>query len=266
MLIARHAALALLLLILLPAQAQYSYDPNKPKVNEDSLQTDSLEADTTSSGELKDLQLSEGDKTSELKTQALTWVRRLIYRGFLDDETTGTSATYALTEWSETSGPFGPVLAHVTVIYLGSVTWLGKPSAWFQATFKSFEDDRPSVDFDLVLSANGGLGEAYRSLWRLNKEELANCYFGPPTGQLDYDREDHPRAGEEQTLKLFSGEFLVTKYVGSGADGAKVVAYRGAGVPPLEIVRLGYGNYSLNLRDRASDVEPKFEVPLPTSR
>lgn len=260
------AALVLQLALCTLALAQYSYTGKPQTAETDTLTTDSLSADTVKSEKPAVFEPSESDKLSELRKQALTWVRRLVYRGFLDDETTGTSATYALTEWSESSGPHGPVLAHITVIYLGSVSWLGKPSAWFQATYKSFDDDRPTVDFDLVLSAGTGLGEAYRSLWRVNKEELSNCNFAVAPGQFDYDRDDSPKSGDETVLKLYSGEFPVTKYIGSGAEGLKVVIYRGSDVPPLGIVRLGYGGYSLNLRDRANDVEPKLQVPLPTSR
>ncbi len=267
----RLAGLALLLALATSAMAQYSYTGKPVAAEPDSLAKDSLSIDTTAAKPVAPAvpavrEPSESDRTFAMKRDALTWVRRLIYRGFLDDQTTGTSATYALTEWSETSGPFGPVLAHVTIAYLGSVSWLGKPSAWFQATYKSFDEGRPSVDFDIVLAANDGLGEVYRALWRANKDPLEACGFVLPPGQLDYEREDKPRPGDETVLKLFSGEFPVTKYNGSGADGAKVIAYRGSDVPPLGIVRLGYGGYSLNLRDRANDVEPKLQVPLPTSR
>lgn len=264
----RHAVLALLLALATSGWAQYSYTGQPVTAEEDTLAKDSLAVDSVKAKPETPavIERSESERNAELKKEALTWVRRLIYRGFLDDETTGTSATYALTEWSETAGPYGPVLAHLTVIYLGSVSWLGKSSAWFQATYKSFDDDRPAVDFDLVLAAGDGLGEPYRALWRVNKEPLETCNFLPQQGQFDADRQDEPRAGEETVLKLFSGEFPVTKYNGSGADGAKVVAYRGSDVPPLQIVRLGYGNYSLNLRSRANDVEPKLQVPLPTSR
>lgn len=210
---------------------------------------------------------SRPDPDRLLKEQALLWVRRLIYRGFLDNGTTGTSATYALTEWNEISGPYGPAIAHVTVVYLGAITWLGKPAEWFQATFKSFENERPSVDFDLVVAGNGDrIGEAYRALWRLNKEELSAALFNVQSGQFDFDRDDQPRPGEQTVLKLYVGEFPVTKYIGAGSDGAKVIAYRASDVPPLGLVRLGYGNMSLNLRDRGFDVEPKLQVPLPTSR
>ena len=117
-----------------------------------------------------------------------------------------------------------------------------------------------------MLAGRDKLGEAYRALWRVNKEELAAVRFGVPSGEFDYDRDDEPRAGEQTTLKLYAGDFPVTLYRGSGGDGAKVIAYRNNEVPPLSLVRLSYGNMSLNLRDRASDVEPKLQVPLPTSR
>lgn len=238
------------------------YPVSLPTANDDSLETDSAAVDSAVTAP----EPSEFEQLSELKTNALTWVRRLIYRGFLDDQLTGTSATYALSEWREVSGPAGPVQAYVTVVYLGSVSWLGKPSSWFQATYKSLDVDRPSVDFDLVLSGRETLGDAYRALWRVNKEELKSFNFGVKPGTFDYDREDKPTAGKESVLKLYSGDFNITEYRGSGADGDKVIAYRANEVPPLSLVRLGYGNMCLNLRDRASDVEPRLEVPLPTSR
>ncbi len=257
-----YLALALLFLLTSSATAQYPVSLLPAVSDEDTQDADSLVADTVVAIPAQ----SESEMASELKKQALTWVRRLIYRGFLDDQVTGTSATYALTEWSESSGPHGPVLAHVSVVYLGSVSWLGKPSTWFQATYKSLDGDRPSVDFDLVLAGRDQLGEAYRALWRVNKEELTAFSFEVPSSEFDSDRDDKPRSGDQTTLKLYSGDFPVTLYRGSGTDGAKVIAYRTKDVPPLSLVRLSYGNMSLNLRDRASDVEPKLQVPLPTSR
>jgi hypothetical protein len=261
MMFVRIAALALLLALCSVASAQYPV--SLPTKTEDSLKTDSVATDTTTLAAPKP---SEFEQMSELKANALKWVRRLVYRGFIDDQLTGTSATYALTEWKEASGPAGPVLAYVTVVYLGAVSWLGQPSTWIQATYKSLDVDRPSVDFDLVLAGRENLGEAYRALWRVNKEELKSFSFGVRPGEFDYDREDKPTPGKELTLKLYAGDFSVTEYRGSGADGEKVVAYRADEVPPLSLVRLGYGNMSLNLRDRATDVEPRLQVPLPTSR
>jgi len=246
------------------AVAQYSHiGISQPEP--DSLKADSLVDSAVVAP--KKIAPPANDERGELMKQALLWVRRLLYRGFLDNSTSGASATYALTEWNETAGPQGPVIAHVTIVYLGAASWLGKPAEWFQATYKSFENERPTVDFDLVLAENGGhLAEAYRALWRMDDEELTAVAFNDTRGAYDFDREDTPQAGEQTVLKLFAGEFPVTKYVGSGVDGAKVVAYRATDVPPLDIVRLGYGRHSLNLRSRASDVLPKLEVPLPTSR
>jgi hypothetical protein len=100
----------------------------------------------------------------------------------------------------------------------------------------------------------------------VNKDELKSFSFALPMNAFDYDREDKPAPSNESVLKLYAGDFNVREYRGSGADGSKVIAYRASEVPPLGLVRLGYGNMCLNLRDRASDVEPKLEVPLPTSR
>ncbi|MCC6476627.1 hypothetical protein IT157_06165 [bacterium] len=206
------------------------------------------------------------DPIPQLKADALKWVRRLIYRGFLDEASTRVSATYALTDWTETSGPNGPVKAHLSIAYLGSVSWLGQPAAWLQASFRSFDEDRPTVDFDIVIESGDKFGEAYRVLTRVNREEFTAASFTLAQGQFDYEREDAPRSGEATQLKLFSGSYPVTPYRGSGADGAKVIAYRTDDIPPLNIVRLAYGNECLSLRDRGVDVEPKFEVPLPTVR
>lgn len=262
----RRSTLALLLAMTSLVWAQYPVSLQPAVIPTDTATVDTSKVDTVKKAAQDKPSVSPERKSSEFKEQALTWVRRLIYRGYLDDQTSGTSATYALTGWNETSGPYGSVIAHVTVVYLGSVSWVGKPAEWFQATYKSLDKERPSVDFDLVLAAGDKLGEAYRALWRLNKEELSAFSFALPGNEFDYDREDQPRAGEQTNLKLYSGDFPVTKYLGSGANGAKVIAYRGTDVPPLGLVRLGYGNNSLNLRDRASDVLPKLQVPLPTSR
>ncbi len=256
----------LVLALMLIAQlgiAQYSR-PAAPSES-DSTTADSLRDSTAQA--LPTPSVNAPGPKIELMQQAMRWVRRLLYRGYLDNSTSGTSATYALTEWTEAAGPQGPVIAHVTIIYLGAVSWMGKPAEWFQATYKSFENERPTVDFDLVMAAsNDKVGEAYRAIWRVDKDELASALFNDTKGMFDFDREDQPVAGEQTVLKLFAGEFPVTKYIGSGGDGAKVVAYRSSDVPPLNLVRLGYGNHSLNLRDRGYDIEPRLQVPLPTSR
>jgi len=260
--------LALLLLSTGTALAQYPV--NAPSRND---QADSLEADTTAQDSLTIPQSTvdseaeqEAAAQSKVQADALKWVRRLLYRGFFDDENTGVSAVYALTAWKESSGPYGPVLAHVTVTYLGAVSWLGKPSAWIQATYRSFEPGRPTVDFDIIMDTGEQLGDVHRGLWRVNKDELSSVSFKLPPGELDIDRQDRPRGEEQSELKLYAGTFPVTVYRGSGAEGEKVVAYRGEDIPPLNLVRLGYGTFCLNLRDRANDVEPKLQVPLPVTR
>lgn len=262
--------LALLLLSVAVCFGQYPVSLPTKDEQTDTVTVDSISTDTTAQVEPTKEENTEeefvGTSPSALKAEALMWVRRLVYRGYFDDETTGVTAVYALTAWKEASGPYGPVLGHVSVTYLGSVSWLGNSAAWIQATYKSFEPGRPSVDFDLIMERGEKLGKAYRALWRMNKEELTSANFNIQEGQYDIDRDDQPRSGDETELKLFSGTYPVTVYRGSGADGAKVVAYRGRDIPPLNLVRLGYGTHCLNLRDRANDVEPKFSVPLPTSR
>lgn len=269
----RGCNICLLALLLLSAAVCFGqYPVSLPTKDEqaDTAVVDSMSVDTTAQIQSEKAESAEeefvGTSPSALKAEALTWVRRLVYRGYFDDETTGVTAVYALTAWKEASGPYGPVLGHVSVTYLGGVSWLGKSAAWIQATYKSFEPGRPSVDFDLIMERGEKLGGAYRALWRMNKEELTSVNFNVQEGQYDIDRDDQPRPGDETELKLFSGTYPVTIYRGSGADGAKVVAYRGTDLPPLNLVRLGYGTHCLNLRDRANDVEPKFSVPLPTSR
>ncbi|MCB9367009.1 MAG: hypothetical protein H6506_02520 [Calditrichaeota bacterium] len=251
--------LALLLLSVTSfAQYPYSLEPEPTdSTAADSLVTDSL---VSPSG------LLQSDPQTMLVAKALIWARRLLYRGFLEDSETGTNAVYALTEWKEISGPFGPVMAHLSVTYLGRVNWLGKNAAWLQMTYRSLETDRPSVDLDLVVEPGEKVGEVYRALWRVNKGSFSSIAFKPPADEFDFDLQDRPKPGEDSELKLFSGSYDVTPYSGSGGNGAKVIAYRSDEVPPLSLVRLGYGGFSLNLRDQASDVEPKFEVPLPTTR
>ncbi|MCL4306144.1 hypothetical protein KJZ99_09530 [bacterium] len=254
--------LALWLFIATVAFAQYPYSLEPAQL--DTLVVDTLRTDSIPQPVQEEA--VQDDPAARLRSQALTWVRHLLYRGFLDDEVSGVMAVYALTEWKESTGPFGPVIAHLSITYHGGVSWMGKNAAWLQATYKSLETDRPSVDFDLVVERGEKIGEVYRGLWRMNKEPFSNVSFVLPQSVFDDDRLDQPRPGEKTELKLYSGTFPVTVYRGSGAEGAKVVAYRSTGIPPLGLVRLGYGTHCLNLRDRAVDVEPRFEVPLPTSR
>jgi hypothetical protein len=254
------ARFALIILLLFASSVLAQYPFNTP-TGEDTLQ-----APVDSIRVAKPATPPPVDPIPQIKADALKWVRRLVYRGFLDEATTRVSATYALTDWAELSGPAGPVKAHLSISYLGSVSWLGQPAAWLQATFRSFEDERPAVDFDLVIEAGDKLAEAHRVLWRVNREEFTAAPFALQQGQFDYDREDAPRPGEATQLKLYSGTFPVTPYRGSGADGAKVIVYRTDDIPPLNVVRLAYGSECLSLRDRGVDVEPKFEVPLPTVR
>ncbi|MBK6765782.1 MAG: hypothetical protein IPG71_05440 [bacterium] len=267
----RGLNMALLAVLLVSAWAAYGQYPVSLPSRDD--QVDSLEVDTTAADSLRapaPAAVSEEAQTaamlSKVQADAQKWVRRLLYRGYFDDEDSGVSAVYALTAWKESSGPYGPVLAHVTVTYLGAVSWLGNPAAWIQATYRSFEPGRPTVDFDIIVGTGEKLGDVYRGLWRVNKDELSAVNFKIPPGELDVDRQDQPRSEEQMELKLYAGTFPVTVYRGSGTEGEKVVAYRGAEIPPLSLVRLCYGTYCLNLRDRASDVEPKLQVPLPVTR
>lgn len=263
-----HVLFALLVVGSAVSFAQYTASQSQRRA-----ETDSLDADTTARDSLAaprtptELEPAQEAATLlEVQADALKWVRRLLYRGYFDDENSGVSAVYALTAWKESSGPYGPVLAHVTITYLGAVSWLGQPSAWIQATYRSFELGRPTVDFDIIIDSGEQLGDVHRGLWRLNKDELSSVSFKLPPGVLDVDRQDEPRGEEQSELKLYAGTFPVTVYRGSGVEGEKVVAYRGDDIPPLNLVRLGYGTYCLNLRDRASDVEPKLQVPLPVTR
>jgi hypothetical protein len=192
---------------------------------------------------------------------AITWVRRLLFRGAFDATQIGAYASYQLTAWSEATGSSGPIQARVSVMYLGSMTWLGKRAEWLQASYQTVEDEPALIEFDFLVPPGVRIQEIYRALYRMNRGPLKAAVLDMPANQLDYDRTDHAEAIGEETVKLYSGTFTCEKMRGAGSDGADVVFYRAPNVPPLSIVRLGYGELGLTYTGGGIDATPRFDSP-----
>lgn len=197
---------------------------------------------------------------------AKVWLRRLLYRGWVNPTVIGAYTTYQLTEWSEATGSYGGVEGRLTIHYLGPTEWLSKDAESFQAAFQSLDEENNLVEFDLILPAMQRIGEVYRSLMRLNRGELRSTTISMPQGVPDSDVIDRAVEAGSRELKIFAGVFQTELYRGSGLDGTEVVIHRSAKISPLEVLVLGYGEQALTYSSSGSNVVPRFRVPPPPGR
>lgn len=196
----------------------------------------------------------------QLLEMAEQWLRRLLYRGVLDTKTIGAYANYQLTAWSEAGGSYGPVEARVTVSYLGSLTQEGKTAEWLQAIFQAMDEDPMVVEFDFLVTATPEIREISRVYYRINRGAVQSTPFADPSG-MNMDSLDRAADEGPESVRLYSGNFEAEKYRGVGDEGQDVVIYRVPSVPPLGIVRLGYGDQGLTYIGGGNDAAARFLPP-----
>jgi hypothetical protein len=206
-----------------------------------------------------------GDPHSAVLSRVNTWVRRLLYRGWLDTSHIGVYARYQLTSWSPGIGSFGPIEAQITVYYLGSTEWMGKDAEWLQVAVQMMEEEPLLVEYDLIVPSKQKVDEIYRVLYRVDRGEVKTANLSLPETIMDYDRVDEPTQEGLEDLEFYSGIFQTEVFRGSGTDGADVYIYRAQKMPPLGIVVLGYGDEGLTFMSSGSDATPRFYVPAPPS-
>jgi hypothetical protein len=204
-------------------------------------------------------------KSSGIEATANEWLKRMLYRGELNATEIGAYAEYQLTAWDEKVGSYGPVEARLTVSYLGSSEWMGRDAEWLQAVFQTVDAEPTTVEYDLIVPSSSQIKHVDRALYRVNDGDLKELSFAAEPGQVDYDAADNPVEEGVEQIRLYTGTYDVEKFRGSGATAAKVLIYRSKDVPPLGIVRLGYGDEGLTLTDTGSDATPRLDVPPPPS-
>jgi hypothetical protein len=194
---------------------------------------------------------------------AVTWVHRLLFRGWLNPTVIGGFATYQLTSWGEGSGSYGPVDGKLTIHYLGSAEWNGKDAEWLQAAFYTMQSDPELIEFDLIVPANQRVTEVYRALYRVDRGELRPITFAPASGAGDVDASDRPVEMGAKSVHIYAGDFECKVYRGNGNIGSDVLVYRDEDISPLEVVVLGYGDEGLTFSATGSEVTPRFSSPPP---
>ena len=199
-------------------------------------------------------------------SNATLWVRRMLFRGWLDTSHIGAYARYQLTSWSPGIGSYGPVEARVTIYYLGPTTWLGKDAEWLQAAAETMGDEPLLIEYDLIVPPKPKIDGVYRVLYRVDRGDVKTGNFGLPENMLDYDRLDEPQEEGLEDLEFYSGIYQTQVYHGSGTDGSVVYIFRADKMPPLGIVVLGYGDEGLTFQSAGSDASPRFYVPPPPGR
>lgn len=255
------------------AQYDLSPDTTKPEMQDAAqVAADSLKADSTREDTARLERADENANpvvtaapTAGVVAQANTWLRRLLYRGALDATEIGAYAQYQLTPWDEKVGSYGPVEARLTVYYLGTSEWMGRDAEWLQAVYQTLEGEETMVEYDLIVPSSSEIKTVHRILYRVDRGEVKSMSFALPADQMDYDAADKPADEGAEQIKLYSGTYTIEKFRGSGTDGAGVVIYRSKTVPPLDVVRLGYGDEGLTLTGTGSDAAPRFDVPPPPS-
>lgn len=195
-----------------------------------------------------------------------TWVRRLVFRGWLDTSHIGAFARYQLTSWSQAIGSYGPIDARVTVYYLGPTEWLGEDAEWLQVAVQTMEDEPILIEYDLIVSSKPKVDNIYRVLYRVDRGEVRAGNLTLPENIVDYDKIDEPTQEGLEDLEFYSGIFESEVFHGSGTNGADVYIYRADKMPPLGIVVLGYGDEGLTFTSSGTDAAPRFYVPPPPRR
>jgi hypothetical protein len=263
-----HRSITLLLVLgclLLGTRAAWCQDVPQETTNAVVDSTDSSKV-TKPADEEKTRVKAELNAVLQARKFADMWIRRLLFRGWVNTSHIGAYASYQLTGWRQGGGSFGPVEARLTVYYLGTTVWLGKDAEWLQVVFKVMDEVETIIEYDLVVSAADRISEINRILYRVDGGEIQAGNFNLPPGDVDYDRIDRPRAMDEEEIRLYAGTFFTQVYAGSGSEGAVVYAYRSTEIPPLDLVVLGYGDKGLTLTASGSDARPRMNVPPPPQR
>ncbi|MBU0509775.1 hypothetical protein KKH27_13195 [bacterium] len=198
--------------------------------------------------------------------QANKWLRRLLFRSQVDATYIGAYAQYQLTDWTEGVGSHGPVLARLSVYYLGPTEWLGENAEWLQAVYRTMDAEPTTIEYDLTIPATAKVEKVFRALYRVDHGPTHSTSLAVPDGQLDYDVADRMLPIGQEEIRLYSGTYSARKLRGSGFHGSPVVAYTSDDLPPLGIVVLGYGEQGLIYVGGGKDAEPQFAVPPPPRR
>jgi hypothetical protein len=257
----------------LPARAQYvlPYDTlNKDTTVSDSVMPDTGDAtgydldvsDTTAPKPRTSGAAPPDEHAAQLKL-ADNWVRRLIYRGWLDTSHIGAFARYQLTSWNQAVGSYGPIEARITVYYLGSTDWMGQDAEWLQVAVQTMEDEPILIEYDLIVASKPRVKDIYRVLYRVDRGDVKTGNLNVPENVVDYDKLDEPTQEGVQDLEFYSGVYQTEVFHGSGTNGADVYIYRADKLPPLGIVVLGYGEEGLTFTSSGSDAAPRFYAPPP---
>jgi hypothetical protein len=296
--------LLLSMMVALSAQAQYnipqkfpydttrsaSDDEDSLKIRSDSTKsaTDSAKAVSDSSKAVTDSAKAAADTTqakparkifqfespeteaavnpAEVLKEANRWLTRMLFRGSFDATQIGAYASYQLTAWSDGTGSYGPVEARFTIYYLGSSTWEGKDAEWLQAVYTSMDAEPTTIEYDLIVPAGNEIKTISRALYRVDHGELRAINLAPDPNSPNVDASDKPASEGAEDLKLFSGMYQTEKYHGLGDGGVEVFAYKSNATPPLNLVRLGYGDEAMTLTSAGSDAAPRFDAPPPPGR
>lgn len=264
----RAAAILLTVFVLIlwtsPAACQWDFEePPPPEQTADTLQ-DTIQPPAepvVDENALYRAALREAEAAA--LEQSSIWLRRLLFRSWVDNTQIGAYAEYQLTDWRENSGSYGAVLARMTIYYLAGVSWLGEDAEWFQVSWRTLDEHPVTVEYDLIVPAGEKITNVYRVLYRINRSEIRAGKLDPPEDGLDYETVDKPVIVREEDVRLYSGTYSTQVYKGSGTSGAVVLAYRSETVKPLGLVILGYGSQALTFTSGGSDAEPRFDVPPP---
>ena len=254
------------------AQYVLPYDTlNRDTTESDTAQTDTVEVDDevlegAGSPELAPQTTEETTAPLVAEVQlANNWVRRLVFRGWLDTSHIGAFARYQLTAWSPGIGSHGPIEARITVYYLGPTDWMGSDAEWIQIAVQTMESEPTLIEYDLIVPSTERVGEIYRVLYRVDRGEVKPANLSLPENVVDYDKLDEPSQEGLEDLEFYSGIFETEVFHGSGTNGSDVYIYRADKLPPFGIVVLGYGDEALTFTSSGSDASPRFYVPPPPS-
>lgn len=262
------AGFFILAAIALRAPAQYilPYDTIKPPAADvavDSLENAERPPDTVQTAPPSPPPAPGKSPAQLALEQGNLWLRRLLFRSHPDYTLVGAYTRYQLTDWREGIGSHGPVKAKLTVYYLGSSAWMGEDAEWLQAVYQTADAEPVRVEYDLLVPSARSIKEVFRLLYRIDRGELATASLALPEGTFDYDTGDKPRAEGLERVELYSGDYPTHRFRGSGFNGAEVLIYVGDDLPPLGIVRLGYGNEGLTVTGTGVELTPRFDVPPP---
>jgi len=147
-------ALSLLLFLAPVGKAQYilpydTLDQEQEELEGDTIITDTLEV-VEPEGQLDTNYVrparTDADPDAMVVAKANLWIRRLLFRGWLDTSHIGAFARYQLTSWSPGIGSYGPIDARITVYYLGPTAWLGNDAEWLQVAVQTLNEEPTLIE------------------------------------------------------------------------------------------------------------------------